>query len=62
MPYKRKTVDEFNILSNYGYGHGWEVVTTELSRKDGLNQLKTYRDNDPSNPYKMVKKRVGISQ
>lgn len=56
----RKTVDEFCIMGNYGYGHGWEEVTSEDTRKLGLEQLKCYRENEPGVPFKMIKKRVKI--
>ena len=43
--YKRKTKDEYQIHIDYGFGHGWEFETSELTYRDGLKQLKTYREN-----------------
>lgn len=58
--YKRKTKDEYEVQGNYGYGHGWEMVTCEETRKGAKERLKEYRDNDPGNPYRLVHKRVKI--
>jgi len=59
MAYKRKTEDEFEILGNYG--QGFEVVTTETTRKLARDQIKTYRANEPSIAFKIVKRRVPIA-
>ena len=53
--YIRKTVDEWEVQGNYG--HGWECVTTEESRKDALTQLRCYNENEPY-PHRIIKKRV----
>ncbi len=55
--YKRKTVDEYEIQGNYG--QGWEMVTTESTRKEAKAQLKCYNENEP-NPHRIVAKRVKI--
>jgi hypothetical protein len=57
--YKRKTEDEFEIHGFYKYG--WECVTTETNRKDARENIKLYRENEPSIPFKIVKKRVPIN-
>lgn len=36
---------EYALQGNYG-AHGWEDLTVEDSRKEALEQLKTYREND----------------
>lgn len=54
--YIRKTIDEFQILCNYGYG--WECVTTEETYKKALITLKEYRENDPNYMYRIKKVRV----
>ena len=59
MPYIRKTVDEWEIQGNNGYG--WECETTETSRKDALTQVKCYREN-VAYPMRIVKKRVPIQK
>lgn len=41
--YKRKTTDEYHILTNYGYG--WEHETTELTWKEAKAQRKCYLEN-----------------
>lgn len=43
MAYKRKTVDRWDIVTNYGYG--WEVETSEYTLKEARETLKCYRDN-----------------
>jgi len=58
--YQRKTADEYTIQGNYGYGHGWEDVAAEETRKEGLARLKEYRANDSGNLYRMIKRRVRL--
>lgn len=55
MAYVRKTVDEWQIWTNYGYG--WEHENTETTRADGLRSLREYRDNIQG-AVKLIKKRV----
>lgn len=45
MAYKRKTVDVWHLLTNYG--QGWEHECTELTREDARAQRQCYRDNVP---------------
>lgn len=58
MAYIRKTRDEYHLLANYGFGHGWEHETTELTAKEGRARLKEYRENAPQFRYKLQRKRV----
>lgn len=58
MSYTRKTRDEFEVQGNYGCG--WEVLTTDETLKESRAMLKDYRDNEPSIPHRIVKKRVKI--
>lgn len=60
MAYVRKTKDEYQLLCNYGYGDGWEVVLTEETMKAAKEQKKTYMENMPQYPYRIIKKRVPI--
>jgi hypothetical protein len=55
----RKTRDEWEIQSNYGFGHGWECETTEETREAAREQLRCYRENSPY-PVRIVKRRVRI--
>lgn len=41
----RKTVDTWELWTNYG--QGWEHETTELSWKAMREQKRTYRENCP---------------
>ena len=56
MAYIRKTKDEYEIQGNYGYG--WEVLTTEDNGKDARDTLKCYRENEPSTPLRVKKRRI----
>ena len=56
MAYIRKTHDEYEIQSNYGYG--WDCETTEETRQAAKETLKCYRENCPGTPFRIVKKRV----
>ena len=44
MMYTRKTKDVWAIMGNYGYG--WEEIVTENTKKEAIEQLKTYRSDD----------------
>jgi hypothetical protein len=41
--YQRKTMDRWDIMTNYGYG--WECENSEYTLKDARRSLKEYRDN-----------------
>ena len=56
MPHARSTVDTWELHVNYG--QGWEHETTEFTLKDAREQRKTYRDNCPEFPTKLVRRRV----
>lgn len=43
----------YNIEQNCGYGHGWEVVTTEESQARARMRLREYRENQPEIPCRM---------
>ena len=43
MTYIRKTVDRWDIMSNYGYG--WECEVSEYTFKEAKQRLKEYREN-----------------
>lgn len=58
MAYQRKTRDEWEIQANHG--QGWELETTEESRRAAREQVKTYRENVPGINIRIVKKRVKI--
>jgi len=58
--YTRKTIDEWQVLGNYGFGHGFEIVTAASTLKEAKSHLKEYRENEPGIPFKIVKKRLKI--
>lgn len=43
MAYQRKTVDRYDIMTNYGYG--WECECREYTWKDAKQTAKEYREN-----------------
>lgn len=59
MAYTRKTRDIYDI---YGFYYGtWECVTTEETRKEARDQVKTYRENERGTAFKVVKKREKVT-
>ena len=58
MAYVRKTMDEFEIQGYYGHQYGFEMVTTEGTRKAAKEQVRCYRENEPGIPFRIVKNRV----
>lgn len=57
MVYIRKTHDEWQLLSNYGYG--WQIELTELTNKEIRKRLKEYQNNT-NGQFKIKKVRVKI--
>jgi hypothetical protein len=53
----RSTVDIWEVQGNYG--HGWECVTAEETRKEARERLKEYRANE-SVPFRLVLKREKV--
>jgi len=43
MAYVRKTVDRWDLMTNYGYG--WECECSEYSRKEIKQRYKEYAEN-----------------
>lgn len=60
MRYVRKTRDRFDVEVNYGYGHGYECVTSETTRGEARARLREYRENEPGFPMRMRKRRERI--
>ena len=54
MAYVRKTVDRWDIESNYGYG--WDVECSEYTRGEAKKTYKEYRENLKC-PVRMIKRR-----
>lgn len=57
MARQRKTRDEWQVWSNYGYG--WDEECSEPTRRDGLQRLREYRENGPGQ-YRLRKRRIKI--
>ena len=60
MSYVRKTKDEYVLMTNYGYGDGWEEVLTEETFAEAKERKKEYIENMPQYPYKIMKRRVKL--
>lgn len=43
MAYERKTIDRWDIETNYGYG--WEVENSEYTWADAKRSVREYREN-----------------
>jgi hypothetical protein len=43
---------EYEVQGNYGYG--WDMVTTEESKAEALQQLKVYRLNERTASFRIV--------
>ena len=56
--YTRKTKDEYVLITNYGYGDGWEEVLTEETFAEAKQRKKEYAENMPQYLYKIVKRRI----
>lgn len=41
--YERKTIDRWDILTNYG--HGWEVENSEYTKADAKRSYREYKEN-----------------
>lgn len=54
----RKTTDDFDIEQDAGAG--WEVVSSESTRKAAKAAVKEYRENQPEFAVRWVKRRVKI--
>lgn len=44
------------LQSDYGYGHGWEDIS-EGTRPQMVAERKTYRENAPEYPYRIIGRR-----
>ncbi len=60
MAYIRKTRDEYEVQGNYGYGRGFECVTTEDTRREARARLREYRENEPGVPFRLKAVRVKL--
>ena len=57
--YKRKTIDEWVLLGDYG--QGFEELTAESNRIEIRQRLKEYMQNDQyARDFKIVKKRIKL--
>ena len=59
MSYMRKTIDEYLLLANYGYG--WDIVETEESLKEIRIRAREYRENTNA-ALKISKRRINLQE
>lgn len=52
-----KAIVEYVLQGNYGYGHGWEDLCAEETRKEVRERLREYRENECGN-YRIVRRAV----
>lgn len=45
----------YDVQGNYGYGHGWEAVTTEPSKEEARATMRVYQENEPGIPFRIRK-------
>ncbi len=62
MAYTRKTRDVYELHADYGYGDGWEYVTTEHSRERIRARQREYRENCPQYATRIIIKRERIEE
>ncbi len=43
MTYQRKTIDRWDIMTNWGYG--WECENSEYTREDAKRSYREYKEN-----------------
>lgn len=48
---------EFIVQANYGYGQGWEDVSSETTPREGRIRLREYDENE-SAPHRLITRRV----
>lgn len=60
MTYTRKTKDEFVLMVNYWYWHGYEEEATEETMKEAKQRKKEYSENCPEYPTKIIKRRIKL--
>lgn len=53
---QRLTVTSYDLEANYGYGHGFEVITSGETYREVKQNLKEYRENGDHAPMRIVKR------
>lgn len=52
---KYEAIVEYALQGNYGYGHGWEDLCVEETRKEAVQRRKEYVENEGGN-YRIVRR------
>lgn len=53
---ERKTEDEFETQGKYN--GKWEMLCTDVTRKEGQQTLRDYRENEPGTEFRLITRRV----
>ena len=61
MTYIRKTRDVYEVQGYYVAGYGWECVCSEDTRRDAMQRLREYRENEPQYSHRLVMKREPLT-
>ena len=46
----------YEIEGDYGYGHGWEVVTREDTIQEARERLREYNENEVGVPFRIMQR------
>jgi hypothetical protein len=49
---------EYEVQGNYGYGDGWECLTTEATLPEAKVQRRCYDENEPGVPHRVKRVRA----
>lgn len=52
------TTYEYEVQGNYGYGHGWECLTTESTLTEAKAQRRCYDENEPGVAHRVKRVRA----
>ena len=52
----------WEVQGDYGYGHGWEVLTTEESLADAKATKATYVREEGCARYRIVRERIEVAR
>ena len=57
---QRVTLDSYDLEADYGYGHGYEVISSSETMLEVKQTRKEYRENGDYAPMRIVKRRERV--
>jgi hypothetical protein len=54
----KKPIYAYNVQAFYARQYGWEDVTQEDTRKEALQRLREYRENEPNYNHRIIKVQI----